>query len=72
MSANRASDRVTIAAAPAPSTARAAMSMADEPLTAAQAEAPVNTVMPMRKTRRRPKRSPNAAAGNKSAAKTIV
>ncbi len=59
-------------APPAPWTARAATSTPMLGARAAAAEARVNTAMPMMKMRRRPKRSPIAAALKSSTAKVRV
>ncbi len=59
-------------AAPTPWTARAAMRDSMPGAMAAAAEAPVKTVMPMRKSRRRPNRSPSAAPNISRTAKVSV
>jgi hypothetical protein len=59
-------------AAPAPWTARAAMSAAVLGATAASAEATVKSPRPATNTRRRPKRSPSAAAGSSRTANDSV
>lgn len=60
---------VVTAAAPAPWTARAAISAPTEGATAQAAEATTKRPMPAAKTRRRPSRSPSAAAVISSTAK---
>ena len=59
-------------APPAPWTARAMTNTVMLGAKAATAEATVNTAMPSTKMRRRPKRSPSAAADNSSTAKVRV
>ena len=59
-------------AAPTPWTARAAISESMPGAMAAAADAPVKTVMPTRKSRRRPNRSPRAAPNISSTAKVSV
>ncbi len=61
-----------IIAPPAPWTARAATRIEMFGARAATADAPVNTAMPRTKIRRRPNRSPMAAADSNSTAKVRV
>ena len=67
--ASRVSDSGMIAAAPAPWTARAAMSTSALVASADAIEASANTAMPATNTRRRPHRSPSVAAAIMSVAK---
>ena len=69
---NRVSERGMIMAPPAPCTARAATSTPMLGASAATADAAVNSAMPATKIRRRPRRSPSAAALSSSTAKVNV
>ncbi|MDF2848673.1 MAG: hypothetical protein K0R97_2655 [Oerskovia sp.] len=71
-SAMRARDSGMIAAAPAPWTARAAMSAEGVSATAHATDASVNTAIPTTKTRRRPNRSPSEAATSMRVANASV
>jgi hypothetical protein len=59
-------------AAPAPMTARSAISRSTSPAKAAAAEASPKTASPQSSVRRRPKRSPSVPANRRSAANTSV
>ena len=65
-------ESVVIAAPPAPWTTRAAIRAPDVEDSAAPAEASVKSATPQRKTLRRPRRLPRAAAGRMSVASTRV
>jgi hypothetical protein len=70
--ASRVSDRGATAAPASPCTARAAISCQGSAAIAAAADASVNTAMPARNIRRRPIRSPRAAAVSRNAANGSV
>ena len=70
--ASRVRDSGMIAAAPAPCTARAAMSISALVARADAMEASANTTMPATNTRRRPHRSPRVAAAIIRVAKLSV